>query len=105
MPLGVRRKTTAPAALICFFSETLIPWRFYSVDEKLDHLLRAGARLAAGDPAVLAQRELLALQQLLGVAFEGDVGAVGAVVLEHPLVLAPLDGAVAPRGHVVGDRE
>src|SRR6267142_1613734 len=79
--------------------------RFYLLDEEFDHFLRPGARLAAADPAVLAQRELLALQHKLGVALQRDKSPVGAVVLEHPLVAAPLDGAVAARGHVVGDRD
>src|SRR3954466_7200936 len=78
---------------------------FYSVDEELDHFLRSVARLAAGDPAVLAQGDLLAPQLKLGVALERDEGAVGAVVLEQPLALAPLDRAVAARGHVVADRD
>src|SRR5207237_7678595 len=73
------------------------------VAEELGDYDRRGARLAEGDPAVLAQGDLVALDEQLGVAFDGDVGAVGAVVLEHELVLAVLDGAVLARGHVVFD--
>src|SRR5207247_8750630 len=76
-----------------------------TVPELLDALAGARARLAEGDPAVLAQRELLALQEHLAVALGRDVGAVGAVVLEHPFVLAPLDGAVLARSLLVGDHQ
>src|SRR5688500_19218291 len=75
------------------------------IAEELDDHGRPGARLAEGDPAVLAQGELLALQQQLGVALEGDVGAVGAVVLEDELVAAALHGAVPARGHVIVDHQ
>src|SRR3954467_10501675 len=84
-------------------------WGFHGVilliDEKLDHLFRTAARHAAGDPAVLAQRQLLALQEELRVALERHEGAVGAVVLEDPLVRAALDGAMPARGHVVEDAQ
>src|SRR3954470_18014479 len=59
--------------------------------------------VAAADPAAVPQRQLLALQENFAVAVDGDEGAVGAVVLEHPFVLAPLDGAVLARGLVVVD--
>src|SRR3954463_6378992 len=63
------------------------------------------ARVAAADPAVLPERQLLALQENFAVAIDGDEGAVGAVVLEHPLVLAALDGAVLARRLLVVDHE
>src|SRR2546428_2466664 len=78
------------------------PWLFA---EKLDSLPRVGARLAEPDPAALSQLELLPLQYHLQLAFDGDEGAVGAVVAQHELVLAPLDGAMLPRGLVIGDHE
>src|SRR6185436_2850330 len=48
--------------------------------EVLDDLVGAGARLAEGEPAVLAQREARLLQSHFGLAFFGDIGAVGAVI-------------------------
>src|SRR5438552_1160972 len=73
--------------------------------EKLDNLPRVRARLAERDPAVLSQLELLALQHHLQLVVDGDEGAVRAVVPQHELVLAPLDGAMLSRGLVIGDHE
>src|SRR6267378_2367316 len=73
--------------------------------EKLDNLPRVRARLAERDPAALSQLELLALQYHLQLAVDGDEGAVRAVVAQHELVLAPLDGAMLPRSLVIGDHE
>src|SRR5436190_9768178 len=73
--------------------------------EKLDPLPRVRARLAERDPAVLSQLELLALQYHLQLAVDGDEGAVRAVVSQHELVLAPLDGAMLSRSLVIGDHE
>src|SRR5258708_21187265 len=51
MPLGVRRKTTAPAARICFLSETLTNF------EQLDFENQGGVRRdhAAGAPRAVAE--------------------------------------------------
>src|SRR2546430_17246310 len=73
--------------------------------EKLDDLPRVPARLAERDPAALSQLELLALQYHLQLAVDGDEGAVRAVVPQHELVLAPLDGAMLSRSLVIGDHE
>src|SRR5436309_13880921 len=73
--------------------------------EKLDDLPRVAARLAERDPAALPQLELLALQYHLQLAVDGDGGAVRAVVPQHELVLAPLDGAMLSRSLVIGDHE
>src|SRR5467141_5225118 len=73
--------------------------------EKLDNLPRVRARLAERDPAVLSQLELLPLQHHLQLAFDGDKGAVRAVVPQHELVLAPLDGAMLTRSLVIVDHE
>src|SRR5258708_15571558 len=58
MPLGVRRKTTAPAARICFFSETLIPGGFSLCDfQQLDFEYQGGVRRdhAAGAARAVAE--------------------------------------------------
>src|SRR4030088_954726 len=73
--------------------------------EELDNLPRVRARLAERDPVVLSQLELLPLQYLLQLAVDGDKGAVRAVVPQHELVLAPLDGAMLTRSLVIGDHE
>src|SRR5205807_9192302 len=73
--------------------------------EILDDFRRAGARLAEADPAVLPESELLAPQEQFGVPLDRDKSAVAAVVLQHELALASLDGAVLPRGVLVGDRQ
>src|SRR3989449_4029061 len=73
--------------------------------EELDPLPRVRARLAERDPAVLSQLELLALQHHLQLAVDGDEGAVRAVIPQHELVLAPLDGAMLPRCLVIDDHE
>src|SRR5882672_2087945 len=73
--------------------------------EELDNLPRGCARLAERDPAALSQLELLALQYHLQLAVDGDEGAVRAVVAQHELVLAPLDGAMLSRSLVIGDHE
>src|SRR5260370_40319773 len=73
--------------------------------EKLDNLPRVRARLAEREPAVLSQLELLPLQHHLQLAVDGDKGAFRAVVPQHALVLAPLDGAMLPRSLVIGDHE
>src|SRR5467141_1145282 len=73
--------------------------------EELDNLPRVCARLAERDPAALSQLELLALQYHLQLAVDGDEGAVRAVVAQHELVLAPLDGAMLARSLVIGDHE
>jgi hypothetical protein len=44
-----------------------------SFTEILDHFRGAGARLPEGDPAVLPERELLALQEYLDIAVYRDV--------------------------------
>src|SRR5439155_10061540 len=66
--------------------------------EVLDDVGGAGARLAERDPAVLAQRELLALQHDLRLVDDRDERPVRAVVAEQEPVLAPLDRAMLPRG-------
>src|SRR5439155_21734692 len=76
-----------------------------SFAEELEHVGGGGARLAEGDPAVPAQRELLAAKHDLLVALDGDEGAVRAVVGEDELVEAPLDLAVRARGHALLDDE
>src|SRR5207245_1288888 len=76
-----------------------------SFAEELDYVGGGGARLAEGDPAVPAQRELLAAKHDLLVALDGDEGAVRAVVGEDELVEAPLDLAVRARGHALLDHE
>src|SRR5881396_2222896 len=78
------------------------PWL---LAEKLDPLPRVRARLAERDPAVLSELELLALQHHFQLALDGDEGAVRAVVPQHELVLAPLDGAMLSRSLVIGDHE
>src|SRR5205807_7022166 len=75
------------------------------VAEILDRLAALGARMPERNPAAPAQHQLLAPQHDLEVALSRDEGAVAAVVLQHPLVLPPLDRAVPPRGEAVGDRQ
>src|SRR5205807_2848554 len=75
----------------------------FSFAEILDDFRRSGARLAEGDPAVLPEGELLPPQEQLGISLDRDISAVAAVVLQHELALASLDGAVLPRGVLVGD--
>src|SRR4051812_35852215 len=62
-------------------------------------------RLSEGDPAALAQGDLVAMQRDLVLALHGHEGAVGALVGDHEVVVAPLDGAVVARGVLVVDHQ
>jgi hypothetical protein len=68
----------------------------FSTAEILRDFFRLCARLAEGDPSVLREHQLLALQQDLGTALGRDISSIRTLVGKDELVLAPLDGAVVP---------
>jgi hypothetical protein len=59
--------------------------------------------VAEADAALAAQDDFLALEGELHLAFEGDVGAVGALVDQHELVAPPLDAGMGARSAAVVD--
>src|SRR2546430_734310 len=59
MPPGVRRKTTAPAARIGFFSETRIRWEFFLRNlQQFDFEDQSGVRRGQAAPAAGAVAQL-----------------------------------------------
>src|SRR5258706_1748100 len=76
-----------------------------SLTEELDHVGRGSSRLAEGDPAMSAQRELLAAQNDLLIPLDGDEGAVRAVIGEEELVEPALVLAVCARCPALLDDE
>src|SRR5258707_396947 len=68
-----------------------------SLAEELDQFGRVCSRQSESDPAMAAQRELLALEHDLLVTFNRDVGAVCAVIGEDELIHVAFDLAVHTR--------
>src|SRR6266850_4417638 len=72
---------------------------------KLHYVRSRIAHVAEADPAEPAQRQVLSLELHRLLVVDGDVGAVGAVILHHEPAAPQLDRAVLSRSRLVGHHQ